>query len=92
MNWLHIPPSQVHFTLIELEGWWLQSNSQFHGRRKEGWNTLVMLIWWLVWKERNARIFKRTGTNGRSLSFKVREEFKLWVEAGAQALQSFDTG
>jgi hypothetical protein len=45
-----------------------------------------MLVVWLIWKERNARLFDRRSSNTDQLLESIKLEIKLWVEAGAASL------
>jgi hypothetical protein len=39
-----------------LEAWLLASHLQQPKLRRKNWTALVQLTWWMLWKERSARI------------------------------------
>jgi hypothetical protein len=51
--------------------------------------TLVILVSWEIWCERNARIFRNTASPPASILAKIKEEGRAWVKAGASKLQEF---
>ena len=51
--------------------------------------TLVILVSWEIWCERNARIFWNTASPLASILAKIKEEGRAWVKAGAYKLQEF---
>jgi hypothetical protein len=48
--------------------------------------SLVMLVSWEVWKERNARVFKSDASTLNMVVSKIKEEVALWSVAGATSL------
>jgi hypothetical protein len=53
---------------------------------KKAMASLVMLISWEIWKERNAQIFRDTYTTSSYIIIKIKEEVALWSLAGAKAV------
>jgi hypothetical protein len=53
---------------------------------KQGLRSLIILVCWEVWKERNARIFEHFGTPNHLLLQKIKDEAQLWISAGAKHL------
>ena len=73
-----------------LEDWWATRRKQVVKSKRKGFDTLIALICWCLWKQRNgrvfggARIFNEWGTT--KIIF---EEQKLWAMAGAKGVQKF---
>jgi hypothetical protein len=51
--------------------------------------TLVILVSWEIWCERNARIFRNIASMPISIIAKIKEEARAWVKAGDSKLQEF---
>ena len=56
------------------------------GVPKKGLRTLILLIVWEVWKERNRRIFDHKEAATSYLLSKIKEEAGMWALAGAKRL------
>jgi hypothetical protein len=74
-------PSQDSF-----EDWWRQSSIQVQGQAREGFNSLVILGAWVVWKHRNQYLFQGASPSVAAVLQVVREEALLWTLAGARGL------
>ncbi|PUZ56428.1 hypothetical protein GQ55_5G299800 [Panicum hallii var. hallii] len=65
--------------------WWTaMANSPCASRR--GLRSLIMLTFWVIWKERNARIFDRKEWRSRKVFQKIQEDLACWMMAGAKHL------
>jgi hypothetical protein len=69
----------------DIESWWCSVVLTGVGRQK-GLVSLLMLIYWEIWHERNARIFKNESTMPNGILKKIKIEASLWVLAGAKNL------
>jgi hypothetical protein len=49
----------------------------------KGFDTLVVLVWWLIWRERNTRVFddRHVAVQPAQLVQRIRDEGSLWVAA-----------
>jgi hypothetical protein len=56
---------------------------------KKGLRSLILLIAWEIWKERNQRIFEHKETAAPNLMAKIKEEARTWIMAGARRLGEF---
>ena len=68
-----------------VEEWWT-SIVLAHDSRRKAMASLVMLVTWETWNERNARIFKHVSTMPTIIFSKVKMEARNWVLAGANHL------
>uniref|UniRef100_A0A453LLD9 Uncharacterized protein n=1 Tax=Aegilops tauschii subsp. strangulata TaxID=200361 RepID=A0A453LLD9_AEGTS len=44
-------------TNLSLEEWWDKARSRLQGDKKRALNSLVILVVWSIWRERNRRVF-----------------------------------
>jgi hypothetical protein len=68
-----------------LQDWWT-AIATHPGTPRKGNRTLLLLVTWEIWKERNQRIFQRNELSILSLCTKIKEEAKTWTLAGAKRL------
>ncbi|RLM77919.1 hypothetical protein C2845_PM12G17180 [Panicum miliaceum] len=69
-----------------LHEWWAHCRLLQVKERGKGFDTLFMLIAWLLWKEPNARLFDRRLSTPDQLLETIKTEVKVWVEARAKRL------
>jgi hypothetical protein len=63
-----------------LESWWSSARELVRKKDRKSFDTLVILIAWHIWKQRNARVFGNTPlqfSTNQMLS-RIKEEFELW--------------
>ena len=65
--------------------WW-DNNLQSHLRSPKALASLMMLISWEVWSERNARVFRNVAVPSVVIINKIKHEASLWALAGAKHL------
>jgi hypothetical protein len=86
-GWLHIhdfdPASWSEFNSVER--WWT-SMVLAHGGRRKAMASLLMLIAWDIWNERNARTFKNLSTMPTIIFNRIKSEARTWVIAGPKHL------
>ena len=63
--------------------WWPAERLRVPRRSRKGFDSLVLLTVWFLWKERNARIFQRAEATMAVFCDKIAEEMKLWRLSGA---------
>jgi len=51
-----------------------------------GSRSLAILVTWSIWKERNARVFNNTEKTVARLVEEIKDEARLWCQAGAKHL------
>jgi hypothetical protein len=57
--------------------------------KDKGGRSMVILVCWIIWRERNARIFEAKERPVQSIIAEVKEEAHLWSTAGANGITSF---
>ncbi|PVH48090.1 hypothetical protein PAHAL_4G244300 [Panicum hallii] len=65
--------------------WW-SVLPEIQGVPRKGFKSLVILVCWKVWLERNARIFNRTEAPSFVVTTKIGDEASLWTMAGVMHL------
>lgn len=66
--------------------WWLREWRQIDKAFRPAFDTMTLLLAWIVWKERNARTFQRQAATLAQLRLKVVAEADAWVKAGFRSL------
>ncbi|GJN11283.1 hypothetical protein PR202_ga29462 [Eleusine coracana subsp. coracana] len=69
--------------------WWLTARKRIPKAHRKGFDSLVVLVTWEVWKERNRRVFQRTSRNVMELLTTIQEVGRNWIMAGFRALSDF---
>ncbi|WVZ80002.1 hypothetical protein U9M48_027520 [Paspalum notatum var. saurae] len=70
-----------------LNSWWCRAASSLPKVLRKGFNSLVILVTWELWKHQNACIFENVRPDARQVVQAVIEEGHVWCLAGARALQ-----
>ena len=70
-------PSASDFVL-----WWLQSRKQLRKQMRKPFDSLVILVTWILWKERNQRIFQKVALPITDLINLISDEMSVWGHAG----------
>jgi hypothetical protein len=66
----------------KLRPWWLCTRALLPSGLSRSFDSLVLLICWNLWKERNSRTFDRTHTWTAALLETITREADSWVTAG----------
>jgi hypothetical protein len=69
-------------TTTSLAQWVEQTTNMITGAERKNWSSLVQLIWWTTWNERNARIFRNQSSNVSAVLDRMIEEARTWHTAG----------
>jgi hypothetical protein len=75
----------------DVEEWWTTIALAHEGRRK-AMASLLMLVTWELWKERNARNFNNVSTLPIVIFGKIKSEARTWVLVGAKHLDLLISG
>jgi hypothetical protein len=76
------------------EDWWCASSSNVQEQLRKGFNTLVMLGVWVIWKHMNSCVFNGAAPSVPATLLVAKEAALLWSMAGAKGLlllQAFGT-
>ena len=65
--------------------WWT-SMSKPNTTNRKAMASLTMLVCWVIWNERNARVFQKKSTPPHYILKLIQEEARTWVTAGARHL------
>jgi hypothetical protein len=71
--------------------WWTSSRKKIAKGSRGGFNSMVVLVWWTVWRERNNRVFNGAMQQAASLASWIREEASKWVSSTLGTLMLLDT-
>jgi hypothetical protein len=69
-----------------LVGWWLACRQELSNEAKKGFDSILLLVTWLLWGERNRRVFRGLAQPPAQLLWLVVEEGECWVQAGYRPL------
>ena len=70
-------------TMTSVRAWW-NGNLQIRLGSPKALASLMMLISWEIWTERNARVFRNTAIPSMVLISKIKTKVSLWAMAGAK--------
>jgi hypothetical protein len=68
------------------EDWWCASSSRVQEHLRSGFNSLVILGAWVIWKHRNSCVFNGAAPSVQAALLVAREEVLLWSMAGAKGI------
>jgi hypothetical protein len=69
-----------------LREWWQQRRARMEGTNKTKLNSMVILVAWSIWRERNARVFDNAFKPVNVLIDQIMAEGKQWSLASAGRL------
>lgn len=70
--------------------WWTSSRKWLPKELRRGFDSLLLLVGWLLWKERNVRTFRRIASSAQQLVEAIEQEVSLWCAAGYKHLAGLD--
>ena len=78
-----MPDSQA----FNLAVWWAAARKRIPRDTRKGFDSLVVLVSWLLWKERNNRTFDRRARTAQEMQAEVVDEIVMWIQAGYKGLE-----
>lgn len=70
---------------VTVKEWWMHMGA-LAGVPKKGLHSLLLLVSWQLWLERNARTFQRKERPAHVLMLQIKEEARAWEMASAKHL------
>jgi hypothetical protein len=78
--------AQVVFTAADtFWSWWLRSRKLVTKNLRRGFDSLIFLVGWQFWKERNSRTFNNASSSTGEVLEAIVEEANQWDFGGLQA-------
>jgi len=77
---------------ISLADWWKKSWRKIPKQHKKGFNSLITLGAWILWKHRNTCVFYGSAPNLQRTLQEFKDERQLWLAAGAKGLAALGEG
>jgi hypothetical protein len=72
--------------------WWQAAELKVPKQARSGFNSLVSLVVWCFWKQRNACVFDGVSPEVPRTILDIKNEATLWCMAGAKDLSSLGLG
>lgn len=82
-EWITPAPGAV------LSAWWMDARCQVPKEQRKGFDLAVLLVSWMMWKERNSRVFNNVASTAAQAARKVLDEGDEEIAAGFTALLVF---
>jgi hypothetical protein len=73
---------------VVFQEWWKSAECVTSNCKKKGFNSLVMLVAWWLWKHRNACVFDAASPNISRIIQRIQEDATIWCLAGAAGLRA----
>jgi len=83
-SWGEVAPDSQAFNLAV---WWAAARKRIPRDTRKGFDSLVVLVSWLLWKERNNRTFDRRARTAQEMQVAVVDEIVMWIQAGYKGLE-----
>jgi hypothetical protein len=84
-SWMNVSFSTPGEKTLHLSDRWLQERLCCRLRYRNNFDSLLFLVCWFLWKERNARIFDQCFKPAVTIADDIKEEFLCWKKAGIVA-------
>jgi hypothetical protein len=81
-----MPPAPLLEGKLGVMEWFSRLTGSSGSAKAKGRRSLVILVCWAIWRERNSRIFEAQEKSLPQLLAAIRDEAMLWVQAGAKHL------
>ncbi|GJN32057.1 hypothetical protein PR202_gb20530 [Eleusine coracana subsp. coracana] len=79
MGWQQLAPSP-HDSMVD---WWIEARKRVAKACRRAFDSLVVLVVWSLWVERNARVFRQRSKSTTALATHVLDELDWWCRAGS---------
>jgi hypothetical protein len=79
-------PAMVPSSDDSLLDWWLRTRDTFPETLRRSFDSLVLLVSWCLWKERNRRTFDHRALMTTELLGHTLEEADVWIASGFRSL------
>lgn len=74
---------------VNISEFWIASRAKLRSKQKKKFlDSCIILVAWMIWKERNHRIFNQDPTSLDTLLHRITEEFVNWRLAGLRCLEA----
>jgi hypothetical protein len=73
LQYLALGPEDMIF-----QDWWRNAEGQVSKEKKKGFNTMVILVAWWLWKDRNTCVFDGASPSTRDVLQHIQEDATLW--------------
>jgi hypothetical protein len=80
------PPSTAMESWLERLDWFTEVVGRPRAAQAKGIQSLLILVCWSLWRERNARVFYNREKHTSALISEIKDEVRLWIRAGAKCL------
>ena len=85
---IHDMDTSAWSSFDSVKTWWASMSAVGTTNRKAK-ASITMLVSWVIWNERNARVFRHKSKPPPTLLNTIIDEANLWITAGAKKLGSF---
>ena len=75
---------------ISFADWWKNSWKKMRKQHRKGFNSLIILGAWILWKHRYSCVFGRSAPNVQSALQAFKDESHLWIAGGAKGLGALE--
>jgi hypothetical protein len=87
LNKVGLLPLAPEITDVVFQDWWRKAEQKVPNSKRKGFNSLVILVSWRLWKQRNTCVFDGVSPSIRSMLQEIHEDVKLWGMAGAKDIR-----
>ena len=87
LSQMDLQPLDPDNNAVVLQDWWREAVLRVPKERRGGFNSLVALVAWWLWKHRNACVFDNVPPSVTKIIEDIKGEARLWCLAGAPGLK-----
>jgi hypothetical protein len=69
------------------QDWWSVAELRVPPHKQKGFNSIVILVAWWIWKHRKACFFNGASHNKSKILQDIKDDARLWCLAGASGLR-----